>query len=337
MWKQVKYHIFQLFKDYYIHWVEATRIHRSGRASGGCLYGFKKDIKRKFKLEFATIHNVTVLCTNLNGSVFYLIPSYLNCTKWKTEAESFETFLKEINPENFCILGDLNARIGEEQLMENRFFEDFAYISGRRRSKDNTINTNGRKLLQIIEDIGGIVLNGRTTGDTEGNFSFCGIMGSSVIDYNICSHSFLRYVEDFSIDMKIFSDHMPLHLEIKVPNQCRTSDNERVSICKLHWKDKFKIQYRQNLTTLCNGSHFSADLLAIDMIDTVISKIKQSNVVKERKSVFEPRQKWFDWGCFRLQASIVVVGEMKTPVRFGCIFKSNLLCHSILFIYYLTN
>lgn len=46
-----------LFPNYYLHWITATKIHKAGRASGGCLYGYKKEIQKKFELKFITTHN----------------------------------------------------------------------------------------------------------------------------------------------------------------------------------------------------------------------------------------------------------------------------------------
>ena len=52
--------------------------------------------------------------------MFYLIPKYINCTKWNNEFTDFETFLNDLNPTDFCILGDLNARISEEQFLDKK-------------------------------------------------------------------------------------------------------------------------------------------------------------------------------------------------------------------------
>lgn len=95
---------------------------------------------------------------------------------------------------------------------------DFSHIKYDRCSKDKTINSQGKTLLKIVENLGGIFLNGRILGDLEGEYSFCGGMGSSVIDYCMCSPSLLQYIDKFAIRPKSFSDHIPLCLEIKVPN-----------------------------------------------------------------------------------------------------------------------
>ena len=49
------------FKNYTIHWIPASKTHKSGRASGGCLYGFKKDVQKHFMFKFKNIFNNIVL------------------------------------------------------------------------------------------------------------------------------------------------------------------------------------------------------------------------------------------------------------------------------------
>ena len=61
-----------------------------------------------------------------------------------------------------------------------------------RKSRDEVINGKGRKLLKLFDDIGGVIVNGRIVSDSEGENTFCGVMGSSMIDYCVCS---LKVVE----------------------------------------------------------------------------------------------------------------------------------------------
>ena len=74
------------------------------------------------------------------------------------------------------ILGDLNARIGEEQRRGES--EEAATRWGTRKSTDKTVNRKGRKLLKFCETMGLIVLNGRIKGDDEGNMTYVGGKGT---------------------------------------------------------------------------------------------------------------------------------------------------------------
>ena len=79
-----------------------------------------------------------------------------------------------------------------------------------RHSKDTKLNSEGKKLYELIEEIGGVILNGRTIDDMYGEYTLLGRRGNSVIDYAICSKSFLYYIKKFSITSQSFSDHLPL-------------------------------------------------------------------------------------------------------------------------------
>ena len=41
-----------LFKNYTLNWIPARKTHKSGRAIGGCLHGFKKDVQKHFVFKF---------------------------------------------------------------------------------------------------------------------------------------------------------------------------------------------------------------------------------------------------------------------------------------------
>lgn len=286
------------FKNYSLHWIAATKVHKAGRASGGCLYGFKKEIQKKFSLKFITVNSNVVLSAKFSDDVYYFIPRYLNCTNWKSDLESFEIFLDAFSPSNFCIVGDLNARIGEEQYIDQNELLNLPHICNVRCSKDKTINWQGRRLMDVIDKVGGIVLNGRTVNDAQGDYSFCGVMGSSVIDYCICSYNFLQLVDNFSVASKPYSDHMPLCLRIKIP--IHSSENKMGPVFRKHyWNGKLTDQYRRNLS---RDQLFETNTSVDDMVHAIKTKIKRANVRKPGRTFFKPRQKWFDWKCFRFHS-----------------------------------
>lgn len=77
--------------------------------------------------------------------------------------------------------GDFNARTGKE----GRGCEGENGGVRIRRSKDVKINGEGRKLIKLVEENGWGILNGCTRGDEEGEYSFTGEKGNTVIDYAI--------------------------------------------------------------------------------------------------------------------------------------------------------
>ena len=287
-----------------MYWLPAKKTHKAGRASGGSLYGFKKEFQKTFNLKFLNCQNHIILSCLLNNKTFYIIPNYINCTSWKTEFECFESMINELNPSDFCIVGDLNCRIGVEQILDKNELSNLNFINHRRSSMDKTVNWQGKRLLNSVENIGGIVLNGRTVGDAEGHYTFCGVMGSSVIDLCIGSYSFIQFVTNFSIASKPYSDHMPLTIKIVIPKS-NNSDATNQTLSKLFWSDKNYYLYRNNLSlasSLCPVQiNSSVDIL----LNCVTSKIEKAHIKPSNRSIFVPKQKWFDWKCFRLRTLMV--------------------------------
>lgn len=285
------------FKNYCLQWISATKTHSAGRASGGCLYGYRKVLQKAYSFKFSNIFNNLVLTAKLNGNLFYFIPRYLNCTNWSNDFEKFENFIQKLSPTNFCIVGDLNARTAEDQVLDTEILKDTPNICEVRSSSDKTLNSEGRKLINLMESVGGIILNGRTLSDAQGEFSFHGARGNTVIDYCICSYSFLQFVDDFCISFKPYSDHMPLCLKIK-------SSKNDVCIIKnplqrLRWNSKYADKYIENLSRLSCNVEVQSSISVDDLISNITNKIKEANVSIVKKTFFEPKQKWFDWKCAR--------------------------------------
>lgn len=299
-----QHHFTSYFTNYSVHWIAASKLHNAGRASGGCLFGYRKELQKTYAFKFLNIHNNIVLSSKLDGNVFYFIPRYLNCTNWYSDLAKFQDFLQKLKHANFCIVGDLNARIAEEQILDSNCLQDLPHIRDFRCSKDKEFNTQGKKLMELIEDIGGIVLNGRIGNDAEGDYSFYGARGNSVIDYCVCSHSLLQFVDDFCIASKPYSDHMPLCLKIKCLNS-NTERYENNSLCKLRWNIKHMPKYVEKLKDLSSNIDIQANVSIDDLLLSLTTKIKQAAMPKLNKRFFEPKQKWFDWQCERSRVNML--------------------------------
>jgi len=81
--------------------------------------------------------------------------------------------------------GDFNARTEREGGARER---EGNYKSGERKSrksKDGKMNREGKKLVEKIEEWGWSIWNGNIIGDEEGEYTFTGGKGNTVIDYVI--------------------------------------------------------------------------------------------------------------------------------------------------------
>ncbi len=167
----------------------------------------------------------------------YLPPENSSYTK-NSHLDFMEMFEREVvfhqNKGHTILCGDMNARIGNlTDFAENDALEQYIPIPTsyrchnvdikHRSSIDCTENDYGRKLIDICIGNRLIILNGRTRGDSLGNFTCVKKNGSSLVDYTIVSQELLKYVSYFTVLRKLdFSDHRPillyLNFNINIPD-----------------------------------------------------------------------------------------------------------------------
>ncbi|KAL6419614.1 hypothetical protein ACFW04_013702 [Cataglyphis niger] len=155
----------------------AERRNKKGRAIGGMLLGIKKELK---------IEKVKVVKRNGLG------------------IERMER--KE---ENGYILigGDFNARTSEGGGVISKGYEEEEGVG--RKSRDKRINKEGKELLRWIKKAGWTIFNGCTKGDIEGEWTYTGGSGNSVIDYVMGDEDTRMQVDEVMGDNTDF-DHHPI-------------------------------------------------------------------------------------------------------------------------------
>lgn len=123
----------------------ATRTSKKGRASGGKWIGIKKFLRNEFKF----IKHLEKIYIQMNKPNLKLniIPIYLCCNDWSTDFNILKSLLNDINEDNFMLVGDFNARIGE--FTTNKQIANSA-LKEIRMSKDSTVNKPGNKLISLI-------------------------------------------------------------------------------------------------------------------------------------------------------------------------------------------
>ena len=68
-----------------------------------------------------------------------------------------------------------------------------------RKSRNRTLDKNGKILIEEIEERGWILLNGNWEGDQDGEFTYIGKQGQSVIDYGVVNFRAGQNIEYFRI------------------------------------------------------------------------------------------------------------------------------------------
>lgn len=131
---------------------------------------------------------------------------------------------EEISEERLTIVGgDFNIRTGEK----GRWVKTLGEVEEIRRSKDKVCGNKGEVLLDFIEERGWKILNGCTEGDWEGEFTFIGGRGSSVIDYIIVNEHAEERVGEFKVEGRIESDHTPVSISIRTEVENVSRNRER--------------------------------------------------------------------------------------------------------------
>lgn len=128
--------------------------------------------------------------------------------KEKEIEEAIRKVTKNHEGEGIIVGGDFNIRTGE-------LGGDEEEGEAARKSKDKTIGNGGRKLIELMRELGLEILNGRTEGDWEGEYTYIGGRGNTVIDYIFGNERITDGVTEFRVEDRVDSDHMPISLKME--------------------------------------------------------------------------------------------------------------------------
>ncbi|CAB0008981.1 unnamed protein product, partial [Nesidiocoris tenuis] len=214
-----------------------------------------------------------------------------------------KTVLVDLGDDMIVWLGDLNARTGTEQVLDEEFVE-MSFVSANRKSKDKVCNRNGKLFLECLEEFGLVILNGRTRGDSEGELTFVSHLGSSTNDYVAVTAAMVDWGINLVVGNQIFSDHMPLEFTLRSGEQ----EMDALRSKKRHtlkWKEQFARRYRDKLSKLASeiqpegmAEGELVSQLSIQIRNAVNALEGEDGKSKPGKVGVKP---WFDWDCFRLR------------------------------------
>jgi hypothetical protein len=240
--------------------------------------------------------------TGIDDKRLVLAPAYINCNFWESDFELFSNFLTDLGHDNLIMIGDLNGRVGGEQsVTEFSLSEINPMINDLRNSKDNTVNNRGRKILNLCENLGLIILNGRSAEDILGEYTFIGAMGSSVIDLAAVSINCLHFVEGFRVVCHSGSDHLPIEVCLKVMDSKtgrRACDQLLPLLPKLRWFSDKKQFYKARVERRVDGLELSENNQenVDNIIKIIIDSAHQKQSLKHNPNLIR-KQKWFDHEC----------------------------------------
>jgi len=204
------------FKDFVLRWVPAIRTSARGRASGGMLFGIKKELHDRNIIRFINVDETTIIqLRTVENENLHLLPVYINCNHWERDSgKLYEGLNHPRLNESALIIGDCNARLGEAQL--HGFDQQLvtSSLNEVRNAKDKVTDANGRHLMDLIELFGFTGVNGRSSSDFLGDYTFMRGEARSTIDQCMARGTSIETIKDFQVSSQIIANHLPLQLTV---------------------------------------------------------------------------------------------------------------------------
>jgi len=202
----------------------ATRKNKRGRAIGGMVMGIRRELIEKGRGIMTENEGIIVGKVKLGKQRWRIVGVYIK-DNMEGMLQRIEEWVEEKGGGYYTLIGgDFNARTGMEGGgYEMIGEEDSNEEDGRRkrRSKDGNINKEGKKLISFLEERGWGILNGCMKGDEEGEYTFTGGKGSTVIDYILGDEEIRERVTNFRVGEEVDSDHHSVEVWIKGLDQRR--------------------------------------------------------------------------------------------------------------------
>lgn len=191
-------------------WMSAIRCKKKGRASGGILMGVRTthicNTQWQDQSNWSIGKSVTI------GGVALDIIGVYNRTGVGGMKVNLAKRLDESKGRRCLMMGDWNARAGTLSGVD---ISD----GGSRQSMDTMLDKEGEDMIELMEEFGFGVLNGRTKGDWTGQITHVDYRSKSVIDYAACNELLNNYISEMKVGDKTQSDHFPIEIELNIGSQ----------------------------------------------------------------------------------------------------------------------
>ena len=311
------------------HFTRSLR-HKSAKRDSG---GFLVLIKQKLK-EWTTVSQTSeyVVWLTFSGKsalshvgFVYIPPNYSTAHKL---TDPFDELQNEIEIKRatgkVVISGDFNARTAElRDAIGNIDLNHYTILKNSRENDDKTVNSYGRKLIDLCKNNNMIILNGRTRSkygcDNKG-FTCYKYNGSSVVDYTIVEISAVKQITQFEIGgRRQESDHCHIVFNFRDNfDEIRAHKATKGAVFHFYkWDASRRRQYLESVnspSTMQNYQQFLCDIIDINSnSDSVLNHFHNlitgaiaSNFKKygDKSRGSFPHNPWFDAECKQLKSQI---------------------------------
>ncbi|UYV60127.1 hypothetical protein LAZ67_1000053 [Cordylochernes scorpioides] len=199
------------------------------------------------------------------------------------------------------LIGDLNIRTGGLGGLYNPTNLQLSLVS-ERKARDLVISPLAEGILEFLEDNSLTIINGRSTGDREGDFTFVSERGSSTIDYCIVSQGILEKISDFRIETQMYSDHLPLILKLTVQNTYENkSKGEEYGVTRYRWTAGGIKTFKQELKELQVVKISNLDSSVNTFTQRITEAMSTSGIMYSTMSATGKSKPWFDKNCYDMK------------------------------------
>ncbi|KAI5751074.1 hypothetical protein M8J77_003920 [Diaphorina citri] len=283
----------------------AVKEKQRGRPSGGLIILIKKHIQ----FEILDCSYLWIfLKVKISSIEFILGNVYINPTYDMTEATSLleDLLAPLLFQEGYktIIGGDFNGRVADGNFMADELAEELGLLA-HRVSLDHITNRRGEVLTEYMESRGFLMLNGRTTGDIPGQFTYLSKVGKSVVDLAWCNPEFCSLVKSLQVSgCLLTSDHLPVTVECQIYLTSNCAQTCGTQITRYIWsKEKstsFSNKINENLE-LENCTNIYDKLM--QKIDETASELNMKVTNTYRGNTYrKPKQPWYNGECRKMKS-----------------------------------
>ena len=331
------------FENVYTYCLLAKRS-KYGRGKCGITITMKKSIRQGVKV--LNISSSYIVLLKFDKLYFKLPKDFYLCAVYippqyssKTDTSyidiwcDLEEIVSKYKDDNYiAIIGDLNSRIGnwnesleyskEIDINSDLYIEAHKADSiNHRNSRDSVKNKFGRKLIELCCHNNLVILNGRTLGDLQGQYTSFQYNGCSVVDYSIVDSDLYDYVKYFHVHTTShLSDHaaiaMFLNVKCKKIHNLSSTYRELPKAFKWDGDSYMKVlqtpKFIMKVSDICNKNYSTnvhgVDTLCADISTLLVDAAKYS--LKRCKSYHKgarasKRNKWYTKDLRKLKQEVI--------------------------------
>ena len=266
-----------------------------------------------FKLERPTARGkkLYIFCA------IYIPPegsTYSNLAVFDLLEEELLTYRRRFPEAYFFMVGDFNARTAKiNDILSNHFDELTQGMQDEnvqdRQNKDKSANNYGHYLINLCKLTGMFLANGRHHGDLLGEYTFINQNGKSTIDYLLADSDSYYLIQNFQVQSRVESDHMPLTWDIvdKNTNTISTVNNIKTFVLKkyrwntekaVEFSAKLRDEYASKLKRDCikamNENNLQVTMKNMHQLTAYCGSNMEIKIINEAKN--EPNE-WFTKEC----------------------------------------